>query len=191
MRFAEFLQADERQIDMIYQKARVAVEIVRMYNPRLLDNISTIAELPSGAYGLYNSGENKKVLPPETERALIGWGKVGRHNLDMLPRKTIQQYYPQISNNIKTGDTIRVNVRRIMREFPDEMNRILQVASTIVHEATHEMERETTGQTSDATAYAEENKFMRWVQSNWRMLAQKYPELNSGQQPDTTVTVKH
>ena len=63
----EFLQEqflhplDEKQIDILYNKAHIAVELVRMYNPNLLNNISTIANLVSGAYGIYNSGENRKI----------------------------------------------------------------------------------------------------------------------------------
>ncbi len=189
--FKEFIQqTDERQLDMVYQKARIAVDMVRMYNPKLLENIATIADLPSGAYGVYNSGENKKILPQETEKALIGWGRVGRHNLDMLPLKMIQQYYPQIPiSSVRRSNTIRVNVRRILSEFPDDANRIIQIASTIVHEATHEMEHETLGQTTDVSAYAAEKQFMEWLQKNWQSLTQKYPELSGN--PRSDITEKH
>jgi hypothetical protein len=192
LNFREFLQQiDERQIDAIYQKAKVAVEIVRMYNPKLLENIATIANLPSGAYGLYNSGENRKILPQETEKALISWGKVGRHNLDMLPIRTIQQYYPQIPiNSIKQSDTIRVNVNRIMREFSDDTNRILQIASTIVHEATHEIDQESGINPTEDRAYGAEKQFMNWIQQNWEILTKKFPDLATSQ-PQTTIIPKH
>lgn len=186
MRFSEFAkQLDERQIVAMYQQAHTSVELVRMFNTALLDNISTIADLPAGAYGLYNSGENRKILPPETENALIGWGRVGRHNLDMLPKRLIQQYYPQIpAGAINDSDTIHVNVRRILREVPNKAERILHIAATIVHEATHEYERETKGQTSETSAYAAERAFFSWVRNNWTMLIQRFPDLRETSGPE-------
>lgn len=190
--FKEWMkQVDERQIDAIYQKANKAVELVRMYDPKLLENISTIADLPSGAYGLYNSGENKKVLPQNTERSLLYWGKIQRQNLNTIPEKVILQYYPQLKpQDITPSDTIRVNVHRIMREFQSDFDRIIQIASTIVHEATHEIERETTGKTSETTAYAAERKFMSWVQANLKTIMAKFPDV-SNQLANPQVISKH
>ena len=55
-------QVDERQINAIYDKAKYAVQLVRMYDKNLLKNISTIAPLTSSVYGMYSSGENKKAI---------------------------------------------------------------------------------------------------------------------------------
>jgi hypothetical protein len=192
MRFKEWMkQTDEKQIDALYNKARLAVDLVKMYDPKLLDNISTIADLASGAYGLYSSGDNKKILPQETEKSILYWGKVNRHNLDTIPEKTLLQYYPQLKpNDITPSDTIRVNVRRILREFQSDFDRIIQIASTIVHEATHEMERETTGKTSETTAYAAERKFMDWVKANLKNIQARFPEL-ANQQANPQVIQRH
>ncbi len=175
----EFVKAvDERQIDQLYSKAHIATEIVKLYNPRILDNISIIANLASGAYGVYNSGENQKVLPKDVEANLVYYGRINRHNLDMIPKKTIHQYYPQVPENaIRQSDTIHVNVRRIMQEMGSDFDAIVEIASTIIHEATHEMERETMGTTSEAGPMAAEQKFKGWIEQNRNMLMQKFPDL--------------
>ena len=136
-------EVDEQQIDRLYDKSKIAVDLVRQYNPKLLFNITTIADLASGAYGIYSSGENKKLLPQPLEQQLVYYGKVGRHNLDLVPKITIQRYYPDVpADQIKQSDTIHVNIRRILQESQNDLEAILQIASTIVHEATHEIEFE-------------------------------------------------
>jgi|SRR6516225_6900328 hypothetical protein len=177
--FVEFTKAaDESQIDTLYSKAHIAVEIVRMYQPELLADISTIANLASGAYGVYNSGDNRKVLPPEMEKQLVYYGPVGRHNLDMIPKKTLMQYYPYLHpQQIQDSDTIHVNVRRIMQESDNDLDAILEIASTIVHECTHEKEREATGQTSEAGPVRAEEAFMGWAKQNMNNLLQRFPQL--------------
>ena len=142
-------KADERQIDQLYSKAHIAVEIVNLYNPRILDNISVIANLASGAYGVYKSGENQKILPKNLEANLIYYGRVDRKNLNNIPKKTLVQYYPQVANEIREADTVHVNVRRIMQESGSDFEAIMEIASTVIHEATHEIERETMGTTSE------------------------------------------
>lgn len=179
---------DERQLDSIYNKAHIAVEIVRGWpggggfpsGAELLRNIATIGNLASGAYGIYSSGENKKILPKDLEQNLIYYGKINRHNLDMIPKITLKQYYPNVpENNIKQQDTIHVNVKRILAESKSDLEAILQISSTIIHEAVHEKERETKGQTSEAGPYAAERAFMNWAQTNMNQILAKYPELKS------------
>jgi hypothetical protein len=179
LRFEQFVRAaDESQIDSLYSKAHTAVEIVRLYQPDLLTDISTIANLASGAYGVYNSGDNRKVLPPEMEKQLVYYGPVRRHNLDLIPKKTLLQYYPNLRpEQIKDSDTIHVNVRRIMQEAGSDMAAILEIASTIVHEATHQREREATGQTSEAGPVKAEQAFYSWARQNMRTLMSRFPQL--------------
>jgi len=174
----EFVHAaDERQIDQLYSKAHIAVKIVDMYNPRILDNIAVIANLASGAYGVYNSGENKKVLPKDVETNLVYYGRIDRRNLDNIPKKTLSQYYPQAANQIKQADTVHVNVRRIMQEMGSDFDAVIEIASTIIHEATHELERETMGTTSEVGPVNAERHFKQWVNQNHQMLAGRFPEL--------------
>jgi hypothetical protein len=162
----EFLEQihpiDERQIDMLYHKAHAAVELVRKIRPDLLDNIATIANLASGAYGVYSSGENKHLLPPDIQTYLVYYGKVNKQNLDKIPKITLLQYYPQIpKDKIRESDTIHVNVRRILAEVKSDLEAILQIGATIVHEATHDTEFQNTGKTSEAGPEAAERDFIQ------------------------------
>ena len=65
---------DEKQIDTVYDKAHLSVELVRLYDNsstiKYLRNISTIANLSNGVYGLYNSSENQKVIQQEADRKI-------------------------------------------------------------------------------------------------------------------------
>lgn len=172
---------DERQIDMLYDKAHLAVEIVRLYDmtlpKKLLTNISTIATLPSGAYGLYNSSENQKVISQQVQQQLrykFGEDYLSKHTYHNIPKVILKRYIPQIDEKqIQPSDVIHVNVARIVRELGKTFKAVLEIASTIVHECTHEIEREETGKTSEISAKAAENKFMQWVKVNMPMIRQK------------------
>jgi len=173
-------QVDERQIDAVYDKAHIAVDLVRSYRPQLLTNISTIANLATGAYGMYNSAENQKVLPPDVERWLIYRG-VNKNELGNIPSMIYQKYgvNPQ---NIKSNNTIHVNVKRIISQARTELEAVLQIAATIVHEATHSIERESSGLTDEIDPKAAERQFMREMESKIPEIIQKYPELKGGQE---------
>lgn len=54
---------------------------------------------------------------------------------------------------------------------------MLEIAATIIHEATHEIERETTGQTSEIGPQQAEKTFIQWATKNIKTIMQKYPEL--------------
>ena len=175
----EFIQTvNERQIDQLYSKAHIAVDIVKLYNPKLLENISIIANLANGAYGIYNSGENQKIIPKDVETNLVYYGRIDRRSLNNIPKKTISQYFPQIpANAIKASDTIHVNVKRIMQESGSDFDAVIEISSTIIHEATHEIERELTGATSEVGPVAAEHAFKQWVSQNSNMLLSRFPEL--------------
>jgi len=129
---------DSSQIQTIYGKANIAVELAKMYNPDLLSQVSVIANLASGAYGIYNTGED----------------------------------------NDQTGDTIHVNVRRILNEKKTDVEAILEIASTIIHEATHDAEYAQTGRSDETGPKRTEENFMNWVKQNWNTIIQKFPEIN-------------
>ena len=195
--FKEFVASqnvDESQIDSLYRGAHIAVELARLYAPDLLKNIAVIGDLASGAYGVYNSGENRKLIPKPVEQALVYYGKVNKNNIHNIPKRTIRQYYPQIpENQIQSSDTIHVNIRRIIKELPNDMDRIIEIASTILHEATHEWERENQGWTSEAGPVKKEREFKNWVYgagkqtlasllAKHRNLFQQPAQLSMGQQ---------
>lgn len=129
---------DSSQIESIYNKAHIAVELVKMYRPELFNQIAVVANLASGAYGIYNSGED----------------------------------------NEEKGDTVHVNVRRIMNEKRTDVEAILEIASTIVHEATHDDEYAAKGQSDEMGPKKAEDQFLAWARQNWQVIIQKFPEIN-------------
>jgi hypothetical protein len=196
MKFKEWLNeqstvgtefVDEKQIDLIYDKAKISVELVQLYdkmtNQKLLTNISTIAPLMSGVYGLYNSSENKKVIGPDILnkiRLKFGNDLTSMKNLQIIPSAVLRQHMPEIDiNKIQPSDVIRVNVQKIVKELGDTKETIIEIASTIVHEATHELEYQTLGKTSEIGPKAAEAKFINWVSKNWNTIVVKIPELSN------------
>jgi hypothetical protein len=178
--FLEFVKnkVDASQIIRVYDKASIAIDLVNWYRPDLLDNISTVADLGSGAYGLYNSAENLKESPPDIQQRLIYFGKVSKRNLDSLPKKIINQYFPDVdARKIKSKDTIRVNIRRILRESEGDLEKVFRIASVVIHECVHEMERESQGWTNESGPRAEQEKFKAWANQNLAAIIKKYPGL--------------
>jgi len=165
-------KVDERQIDMFYDKAHIAVELVNEYDPDLLSRVSTIANLASGAYGLYNSGEANKELPPDVKRWLIYRG-VKEDQIGRVPQLILKKWGVD-PKQIEIGDTIHVNVRRILSQSKNDIDAVLQIGSTIVHEATHEKEREFTGTSSETGPKIAEQKFMQWASQNMRRITGKF-----------------
>jgi hypothetical protein len=194
-------EVDERQIDAVYDKAKFAVKIVRLYddlvkrdgpnlpvqNRKLLKNISTIATLQAGAYGLYNSGENRKVIGPDVANRLkmiFGQNVLNQSSLEKLPNVVIKKYIPDIDDKqIQPSDIIRVNVKRHLDTHGDSLATILEIASTIVHEATHELEMQVTGSTNEVGPTNAEREFMNWVKKSWNVITQRIPELKAYGQP--------
>jgi len=179
-------EVDESQIDSIYDKAKYAVRMVRLYdesNPiKFLQDISTIANLSSGAYGLYTSSENNKIIDPSLRNNLRIKFKRDVFNDDNVKKSSIavlSKYIPEVKNKIKPSDIIHVNVARILKELGDNVNSIIEIASTIIHEATHVIEQETTGSTNEAGPLNNEKKFKAWVKTNWNLILQRIPELKS------------
>ena len=174
------------QIDNLYNKAKYAIKLVQLYgkmtNQKLLNNISTIAPLNSGVYGLYNSAENKKVLSPIAANKIkfkFGQNILSQNNLNKVPNVVIKQHIPDIDENqLKPSDVIRVNVQKIVRELGDTKEAVIEIASTIIHEATHELEFQTTGKTNEIGPKAAESKFKDWVHKNWNLISSRIPQIN-------------
>jgi hypothetical protein len=149
---------------------------------KLLNNISTIANLAAGAYGMYVSSENRKVLSPQALgkiRLKFGDEYLKTHNLGELSKVVIKKYFPDIADtDIKSSDIIHVNVNRIVKEFGDSFKAILEIAKTIVHESTHEIERETLGWTNEIRPQRAELVFEKWVHNNLNIILKNIPQLN-------------
>lgn len=176
---------DDSQINRVYDKAKIAVEIVKMYsketNKKLLNNISTIANLANGAYGLYNSKYNKKVISQNaTQKIRFKFGDevFSSNKINNIPEVVIKRYMPELRDeDIIPSDVIFVNVSRIVKELGDSIQAVIEIASTIVHESTHEKEREETGKTSEIKPQQEEKLFKDWFIKNKNRILIKYPRL--------------
>jgi hypothetical protein len=185
---------DESQIDAVYDKAKHAVKLVRLYdsltNQSLLKNISTIANLNSGAYGLYASSLDRKIIGPSVVNKLkmkFGNDIMDSNKINNIPNAVIKKYIPDIDiNQLTPSDTIQVNVRRHVQEHGDSLEAVLEIASTIVHEATHEIERQTLGRTDETGPRQAEATFMNWVKTNWNNIITRIPELKQIPSKSTT-----
>lgn len=174
------------QIDTMYDKAKYAIKLVQMYskatNQRILHNISTIAPLNSGVYGLYNSGENKKIIGPAAASKIkfkFGQNALQNQNLHKLPQSVIKQHIPDIDEKqIAPSDVIHVNVRKIVAEMGDTPAAVVEIASTIIHEAIHEIEFQTTGKTDEIGPKKAEDAFRKWTTANWKTVTLRIPQLN-------------
>jgi len=178
-------EVEAGQIESIYSKAKISVMMVRLYDQmtgqKLLTNISTIANLSGSAYGVYVSSENKKAIGSDVInqiKLIYPNDPALGQKLQKLPKKTIAQYIPQIDpKKIIPSDVIHVDVLKHMRELGDTPAAIVEIASTIVHEATHVKEFEEIGSTRDGPGTAvdvAEKSFKNWAKQNWPMLSQKF-----------------
>ena len=190
MHFAKWLEqttvgtelVDSSKIDVLYEKAKISVQIVQLYdkmtNQKLLTNISTIAPLSSGVYGMYMSSENHKVIGKEVldkMKLLFPKDIMLDKKLQTLPNAVLKQHLPDLDEKqIIPSDTIHVNIQKILKQLGDTPQAILEIASTIIHEATHELELQTTGKTSEVGPVAAERKFIDWSKSNWNLLSKKF-----------------
>ena len=165
-------QVDEQQIDMIYDKCKIAIELVNQFDPDLLSRISTIANLASGgAYGLYASSDSSKQLPPDVQRWLVYRG-VKEDQINKVPQVILKKWGVD-ERKIGIEDTIHVNVRRILAQSKNDLDAVLQVASTVCHEAVHVREHELTGVSSETGPMAVEQKFMNWAKQNIEQIQKK------------------
>jgi len=165
-------EVDESEIDRLYDKSRISVELVKMYKPELLHNVSTIASLTgphvTRAYGLYNSGENQDLIDPTEEQRLI-WrsgGRLSKEKLKDIQPEILRQYYPELDmRKINPGDTIHVNIPKILRDpkVESDYDAVVQIASTIVHECTHDDEFRKRNQTSEFGPEKEQQMFSQWL----------------------------
>lgn len=178
---------DERQINALYDKAKFAVKMVQLYSKmtrqNLLNNISTIAPLTSGAYGLYNSAENKKVIGSQALakiRFKFGNNVMQNQKIHQVPNAVLKQHIPDLDlSQVKPSDIIKVNIQKILKKYGDSKEAVIEIASTIVHEATHEIELQNTGKTNEIGPQQAERKFIDWVSKNWKTIVQRIPQLNN------------
>lgn len=189
----------ESKIDHLYDKAKLAIKIVQMYSKEewpnasrsifgkqvgsLLRNVSTVAPLSAGVYGLYNSGENKKVIGPKIANQIkfkFGNNILQQNKINRLPNTVIKQYIPEIDENqLIPSDVVHVNVQRIVRELGDSKEAILEIASTIAHEAVHSIEFQEFGKTGETRTRQVELQFKSWANQNWPRIKSLIPQLRN------------
>jgi len=165
------------QIEAKYPLSHVAVQLVREYDEDALYSIGTIADMPGGgAYGYYSTAENVHEMPQEVaERVRLVFNT---NNINLIPKALLKQTVPEFDEqSMRIGDTIHVNIDRILKEFehPDPVvfhfNVIKEIAKTILHEATHVRETEETGQTSEYSAGQAETPFGLEIDKNFERIA--------------------
>jgi hypothetical protein len=190
MRFKEwFLKEDatlgtELVVDQIssdYAKAKYAIDLVRAYDAtkpdkegnvlekrKLLINIGTIAKLSAGpkVFGLFKPEEDHQmVVGPQNNVNQINQFFKGK--LSLAPESLVKKYFPNLApTSIMQSSIIRVNVPKIVQVFGDSPKAVLEIAKTIVHEATHQLERQITGDTKDGPNTAVERaeaEFENWA----------------------------
>jgi hypothetical protein len=164
------------QISSVYNKAKLAIKLVQEYDKtlkpgyKLLPNINTVAQLSADPhiFGLYKTDEKKKIIsnkvPPQIADKIKTTfrGKEGS-----VPEITLHKYFPQLKpEDVLESDMIRINVNSIVRSFGDTPRAVLEIAKSIVHEATHELEHELKGATQDGPGTAvekAEDAFENWA----------------------------
>ena len=187
----EFVNAS--QVLSKYGRVKDSIELVRMYDQHLADDrkiladISTIADLHSGqAFGLFINTDNsnvigqdvldqiRKVYPndPLIDKKVQ---KLSRKQiLDHLPKDVSQKINPR---KIIPSAVIRLNISDHLRKYGDSPAAIIEIASTIVHEATHVMEYRDKGETYDGPGTEVEKaeaSFKGWVKQNWNVISKKF-----------------
>lgn len=161
-----------------YPLAHMAVELVREYQEDVLYNVGRIEDMPEGgAYGYYSTGENVHQLPPDiVEKIRLTFNT---DNVDLIPTYALINAIPELNEQqIQIGDTIHVNIDRILKEVSDEnsiifhFNVIKQIAETILHESTHVEDVETSGETTETSAESAETPFSQYMVNNFERIAQ-------------------
>jgi len=192
---------DGGKIEATYPFSHEAVRLVREYDENALYNIGAIEDMPEGgAYGYYSTGDNVHQLPQEiADRVRIVFNT---DNIDLIPTSSLIGAIPELNEqSVQIGDVIHVNINRIITEsqHPNPIifhfNIIKEIAKTILHEATHVIEVETTGETSESSAEQAETPFGQYIDSNFERIAQLIKtqlglsdeEFNSYFQPDEEI----
>lgn len=186
-------QVDSRQIMSLYGRANDSVELVRMYDQtlpieqQLLRDISTIANLSGGsAFGMFVNSDNTNVIGQDVLQKIkliypndpmidTKLKKLSRKKiLETLPEDLRKQIDPK---KIQPSDVIKVDVKKHLAKYGDSASAVIEIASTIVHEATHVKEYVEKGETFDGPNTAVEKaeaSFKSWVKSNWQTISRRF-----------------
>jgi hypothetical protein len=186
-------EVDARQVMSLYGRVKESVEMVKMYdqtlpvNQQLLRDVSTIANLSGGsAFGMFVNSDNTNVIGQDVMQKIkliypndpmIGTKikKLSRKKiLDTLPDDVRKQIDPR---KIQPSDIIKIDVKKHLAKYGDSDAAVIEIASTIVHEATHVKEYVETGETFDGPGTAVEKaeaSFKSWVKANWPTISRRF-----------------
>jgi hypothetical protein len=186
----------ESKIDFLYDKAKYAVKIAQMYvqkapgaNREILKDVTTIAPLNQAVFGLYNSSENDAIIGPQmAEKIKFKFGPQdinSSKNIKKLPLSVVKQYVPDLDpKQFIPTSVIHVNVNNIVSKFGDSREAVIEIASTIVHEATHSWEYRNSnvaaGQSPKLTETNPEKAeadCRKWANDNWKIIQNSFPQL--------------
>jgi len=181
-------EVDSSQIERIYDKAKISVELVQKYDQtlpqdeKLLLRINTILPLSSGVYGLYMSSENKNVIGPDVMNKLkliFPQDILLNQKVQKLPISVIKQYLPDVDEKkIIPSDSIHVNIQKTLQTVKNDPKlAIIEIGATIVHEATHDKEYRKTGKTNEIGPDKAEKEFSQWAMNNWEYLKKQIPDM--------------
>jgi hypothetical protein len=177
----------------IYNRVKDSIELVKMYDQtlpvdkQLLRHISTIADLHAGsAFGMFVNSDNTNVIGSDVMQKIkmiypndpmIG------HKVQKLSRKQILDNLPDHvrkeidPRKIQPSDIIKIDVKKHLSKYGDSPAAIIEIASTIAHEATHVLEYVEKGETYDGPGTAvekAEQAFKSWVKANWNTISRKF-----------------
>ena len=181
-------EVDSSQIERLYDKAKISVELVQKYDQtlpqeeKLLLRINAILPLSSGVYGLYMSGDNKNVIGQDVlNRLKLIFPKDAMlsQKAEKLPASVIKQYLPDLDERkIIPSDSIHVNIQKTLQTVKNDPKlAVIEIGATIVHEATHDKEYRKTGRTSEAGPENAQKAFAQWATNNWENLKRQIPEM--------------
>lgn len=187
----------ESKIDMLYDKAKYAIKVAQMYvqkapgaNREILRDVTTVAPLNQAVFGLYNSAENNAIIGPTlANRIKFMFGKdaiKSTENLKKLPLSVVRQYVPDLDpKQFAPTSVIHVNVQNIVKRFGDSKDAVIEIASTIVHEATHSWEfrnAKVSGSQkpnlTEAGPEKAEADCRKWANDNWESIKRSIPQLS-------------
>lgn len=181
-----------RQYDMAEGEHKWLKDHLKWQGPRndfgYLLNISLIAPIAGAVYGLFNSRENSRVLDKNIKKDGIKFELSPKLTpeemkqqelLKNLSYDVIRQRFPEVDpNKLHDSAIIHVNVPAIMNTLKQsglsgtELDKaiIREIASTIVHESTHQLERAWLGKTDESTPRQAEKRFVSWLERNPNLL---------------------
>lgn len=186
-------EVDARQVIGLYKRVEDSIRLVKMYdqtlpmNQQLLRDISTIADLHSGsAFGMFINSDNTNVIGPDVMQKIKliypNDPMIGK-KIQKLSRKQIIDHLPDDvkkeidPKKIQPSDIIKIDVKKHLNKYGDSAAAIIEIASTIVHEATHVLEYVEKGETFDGPGTAVEKaeaSFKNWVKSNWQNISRTF-----------------